>query len=165
MRLRSIIENTEPTELDPQDWSDAEHAYVKYEVLSLPQGIVGYKFSSYLQPPAIGSLIRPNYVVAMKENSDVVDYSDVGCFAGDHLIKLAIPLLPGETTKEDILVDEWGSQSTYYAGNPVVQATSPNVSNGDEVLILVPTEVLDVYSTKNFEIYTNTKGERLRLIQ
>jgi hypothetical protein len=165
MKLQQICESQQEP-LDPEVWSTAEQAYLKYEVISLPRGMVGFKFVD--SPPDIGSSIRPNYVVAATEGNEVVDYRSVGSFAGDYLIKVAIPVLPGETTPTDLEVTEWGDQCTYFAGNPVVQAVERKVKDGTEVLILTPTEVLDVYSwdlsTEETGIYVNARGERVRIV-
>jgi len=166
MKLRNIIESDE----DEDDWGSADHdceqAYYKYEVLSLPSGFVGYKFSDSMLE--VGSSTMPKYVVAMDENSNIVDYSDVGNFQSDYLIKVRIPVLPGRKTTHDINVMEWYSQCTYFAGNPLVQATSERIKNGDEVLILTDTEVLDIYKwdldSDGLNGYVNHDGHTLKIV-
>lgn len=158
MKLSSIAESHE----QPQDetFHDAEQAVLKLEVRDLPPGMVGFKMSSQ---PATGH-ITPNYVVAGMEGSGVVDYTHVGCFGGDYLLKVEIPVRPGEKTEADQDVMEWGSWCTYFAGNPVASATTRPVEPGSEVLILVPTKVLDVYKWAGGNVYRNESGETIKTI-
>lgn len=130
-------EDHEPIEL----LHNAEQALLKFTINEVTPGIVGYKICGEHSEPGQAVV---GYVLAGDQDAKFVDFHHSGSYGGDWLLKVALPEA-GQRSTRDQYVWEWGSRTCYPAGNPGLNATSDPVKPGDEILMLVPSVVIDCY--------------------
>ena len=128
-------------------------------VKTIPPNFCAYKLINNTDVK-IGQKIIPGYVTSLPIGKNKLNG---GIGGGAALIKVILPD-PNERSTTEFTATEYGKNGTYYAGNPAIIGYNDTIIPNEEIVILVPVLIVDIFYSVDNYVYKNKRGQKMFVV-